>query len=505
MTKPIYLAYARKSRIDAKNRKEVEGTDRQITRLQAWAAEQGVELELFAEPDGHRSGGSIEHRPAYQQMLQRVRAARPGEIAGIVATEMDRTGRLERDMHDLFDEVVSRGLRLVVLDDPTLNLESTDGRFLAGLKVLLAAQERRRAGDRVRTALHDRRTRGYHIGATPYGYRNVETVGEAGHKLKTLEPDPVEAERLVAIFEKYLTGEGIDGVARWCNALGWTTKRGGTWTAVSINELLIHVMVYRGYVITRDDAQRVTDLTVGKHPPLVDERLAQAIQAAKRRRGQERRPGRHGMQPYPLVHLARCAECGSNIVGATLNIQNGKLLPEPRFFYRCKKDQGLCDSRRMPALPLEGQVWAILDQYRDALRAAAQLHDRAYLPLPRPLPEPNAAGAIRAEMERLTQIFQRGRISLDRYDRDYAALEEKLAAVSATVESIGSPVDPFGVLAVENIMVGMDLARATNDRKMLTAEAKRIVERVVVDRGVVVGCRLLPAYERLRELITELE
>lgn len=502
MTRLVFFGYARKSRIDPKDRQEVESTDRQITRLRAWAAEQGVELELFAEPDGRRSGGSIDHRPAYQEMLARVRTARPGEIVGIVATDLDRTGRLERDMHDLFDEVVSRGLRLVVLDDPRLNLESTDGRFMAGMQVLLAARERRKAGDRVRAAIHDRRARGLHVGMAPYGYRYVETTTESGHKLKTLDPNPDEAERLLAIFDKYLTGEGIDGVARWCNALGWTTRRGGMWTAVSINELLIHVRTYRGFVLTRDDRQRVSQLAVGRHPPIIDEQLAQAIEAAKRRRGNERRAGRHAEQPYPLVHLAVCAECGSNIVGATLNIQNGKPLDAPRYFYRCKKDRGLCDTRRMPALPLEGQVWAILDQFRADLHDAASRDQRATLrpERPRPLPEPSAAGAIRAEMERLTTIYQKGRISEERYDREYAALEDRLTAATATITTIGSAVDPLGLRAVERMMAGFDEAWKQGDRRKLREIAREMVEQVAIYRGVVVKVRLIPELEMLAEL-----
>lgn len=503
----IFLAYARKSIIDARNRMEVESTDRQIARLQAWAVEQGYELELFAEPDGYRSGGSTLHRPAYRAMLQRLRSARPGELAGIVATDLDRTGRLERDMHDLFDEVVSRGVRLIVLDEPSLNLESTDGRFLAGLKVLLAAQERRKVGDRVRNALHDRRARGLHVGWAPYGYRYSLTTSESGHRLNVLAPDPVEAPRLVAILEKYVTDIGIDAVARWCNALGWRTRRGGAWTGASVNELLNHLDVYRGYVLTRGERHRVIGLGVGTHPPLIDDDLAARILAVRGQRSKVRRRGRHAEQPYPLVHVAICAECTSHIVGATVNLQRGKPLAVPLYRYRCLKDRGHCESSRMPADAVEEQVWTILERFRHDLRTAAQRHDRAWLPAPRarPLPEPSTAGAIRAEMERLNTIFQKGRIDEARYDRDYAALDAKLAAAIATVETIGSPADPLGLLVVEKLMADFDEARRRRDRTTLAKIVKAMVERVVIYRGEVVECRLIPLLERQRALLAELE
>ncbi len=501
MTKrPIYLAYARKSRIDAKTRQEVESTDRQVARLKAWAVEQGVELELFAEPDGYRSGGSTLHRPAYQQLLRRLTSTRPGELAGVVATDLDRTGRLERDMHDLFDEIVNRGFRLIVLDDPSLNLESTDGRFLAGLKVLLAAQERRKVSDRVRTALKDKRARGLHVGVAPYGYRHATVIGEGGQKRKMLVPDPEEAPRLVAILEKYVSGAGIDEVARWCNALGWPTRRGGSWQGGSVYDMMLHVQVYRGFVITRDARRHVASLTVGMHEPLIDEQLAQRVEMARTQRSLVRLAGRKAVEPYPLVHLAVCGVCGSRLVGATVNLDGKKVLPEPRYYYRCIKNLGPCDVPRMPALPLEAQVWTVLDAFRARLRHYARRHDRALLPPPRRLPEPTTAGAIRAEMDRLTLIFQKGRISEERYDHDYALLEDRLAAAIATIETIGSPADPLGLLAVENLMATFDQARETGDRTTLAGIARLMVERVVVCRGDVVRCTLVGGLEMLTEL-----
>jgi ribosomal protein L32 len=221
---------------------------------------------------------------------------------------------------------------------------------------------------------------------------------------------------------------------------------------------------------------------------------------AKRRRSYDRRAGRHAEQPYPLVHLAVCVECGSNIVGATLNIQNGKKVDPPRYYMRCKKDRAVCDSRRMAAEMIEGQVWVVLDQFRATLRDATRRDPQASLPAPRPLPEPRAVDAIRAEMERLGVMYQKGRITEERYDREYAALEERLVAASATITSIGTPDDPMGLLAVENMMDGFDAAWKQNDRAKLREIARTMIERVEVYRGVVMRVRLVPELELLAEL-----
>lgn len=497
--RPIYLGYARKSRIDTRNRKELESTDRQIARLTTWAAEQGVELELFAEPDGHRSGGSIEQRPAYQHMLERVRAARPGELAGIVATELDRTGRLERDMHDLFDEVVSRGLRLIVLDDPTLNLESTDGRFLAGLKVLLAAQERRRITDRLRTSAAYRMSSGIFVGGPPYGYRWSTYRNEQDQQVKMLEPVPEEAERLNAIYRKYLEGHGTMAIAQWCNALGWTSKRGYQWQSQSIYELIRHIMTYRGYILYyRDKTSKVvTQMIEGRHPPIVDEDLATAVVAAFHQRSLSSNPGRRDGPVYPLRHRAWCAECGSTIVASTRRREG----PNPKYFYRCSKMHA-CTSTRMPAEQLDAQVRVQLAAFRDALvRATALLPELAALLPPTPLPEPSTAGLLRAEMDRLNVMFRKGRISEDAYDRDFEALERKLALQTAAMEGAGSRDDPLGLAALQTMLGDLDVALTTTSRESLADAVKQLVERVEVRDGQVVLCRLIPPLEALRTIL----
>ncbi|HSH76990.1 MAG TPA: recombinase family protein, partial [Herpetosiphonaceae bacterium] len=79
-----WMAYCRKSRIAIRDRRAVESTDRQRDRRAAWAEARGEAVEFYVEPEGHRSGGSTKTRPQYARMMQRIRAARPGTIAGVV-------------------------------------------------------------------------------------------------------------------------------------------------------------------------------------------------------------------------------------------------------------------------------------------------------------------------------------------------------------------------------------------------------------------------------------
>lgn len=504
MTKPTFFAYARKSWIDPKSRQEIESTDRQVARLKAWAAEQGVELELFAEPDGRRSGGSTQHRPAYLQMLERLRSAQPGEVAGIVATELDRTGRKERDMYDLFDEIVSRGLRLVVLDDPSLNLDSTAGYFMAGMKVLLAGHERRQVGDRVKRALADKQSRGLHVGWAPYGYRYGEVVTSTG-TARMLCPEPVEVERLTAILEKYAGGASTKEIARWANALGWPAARGGTWSTSSLYEIITNVLVYRGMLVTKNERREITSMQDGKHPAIIDEQLAQDVRARWNERSLRPRRGRRGMIEYPLVHLIYCAECGSHVVGNTRYEDHGKVYDPPRLYYKCHKDLKTCSSLRMDAVHIEMQVWNYVFTFERLLKAALSRAPHLADRVRRPLPVPSTTDTIRAEMDRLNRMYQKNRISEEQYDREYAVLERKLAADTHQVEQLVEKEVPLGLQEALAVMQDLRATLLANDRTKLPAIARGLISRVEVLDQAVVLVRMTPLLEQIGMLLGEVD
>ncbi len=101
-------------------------------------------------------------------------------------------------------------------------------------------------------------------------------------------------------------------------------------------------------------------------------------------------------------------------------------------------------------------------------------------------------------MERLTKIYQKGRISEEAYDREYAALEARLAVAEASIEQIGSAEDPLGVLAAQHMLERFEEALAGGSAEALQEVASQLIERVVVKDSVVIECMFIPPLERLR-------
>ena len=496
----IWLAYCRKSRINTRDRKVVESTDRQRDRLRDWAKVRGEAIEFFVEPDGHRSGASTDHRPQYARMLHRLRTAKPGEVRGVVMTRVDRASRSPSDFFQFVDELAKRQLDYVAIDQ-AFDSTTPHGRLIMGILIIIAAWEREITSDRMIENTADRQERGVYVGSPVYGYDFGSVAGAGGHKQSRLVPNVEERERLRSIYQYFVDMEtlGATKLAMWINGHGWRTKKGAEWTQGSTVPLLRNVMFYRGFVqIKSGGNRRAPTLVTGQHEPIIDEDLAQAVLAKLAHRS--RRIGGRDQtteQPYPLRGLLWCGECGARMVGQPR--------PHDRRAYRCRKDRSPCKQRINDGGAVERQVWAAIVAIWDWLPKVVS--DEALLtlgessPLVRPrVPQPSDIGLLRAEQERLTKAYVKGRLSEEAYERDYAMLDGKIQLAEASVESIGSDEDPLGVVAAKALLDRFDDALASGSRAALQTVAAQFVERVVVRDGEVIECRFIPALEFLRAM-----
>jgi hypothetical protein len=83
----------------------------------------------------------------------------------------------------------------------------------------------------------------------PWGYVRDPETGE-------VVPDPERATLVLAMFERYATGQESDRtIAEWLNAKGVRTTRGRTFGADTVREMLVNAS-YCGYVCALRDKRR---------------------------------------------------------------------------------------------------------------------------------------------------------------------------------------------------------------------------------------------------------
>lgn len=137
----------------------------------------------------------------------------------------------------------------------------------------------------------------------PFGYRRVEE-GRAA-----LEIDPVEAEIIRELAQRYLAGESLRSLARDLETRGVATVRGGLWTGSYVREILTNPFIA--------GMRRATDsgtLEPGPWRAVIDEATHHRLTAYAERqksRGRQTRAGRRHL----LTGIAVCGVCGGRMQG----------------------------------------------------------------------------------------------------------------------------------------------------------------------------------------------
>lgn len=351
----IALVYGRASSDPKDQRISV---DRQIKLGTARAADlwPDAEIRVFRD-DAITAADPATYRPGFAAFLTTIRAARKGELAGVVVNEQSR---LTRQGTGAWDELVVTLTKAGVTKVETLRAGPVSvepgNRLVGRLLAVIDAEEVERTKARVQDAHRELFNEGRPSGRAPYGYRSTRGADGRPH----LEPDPAEAPVVADVFAWTLEGHAMSVIADRLNTAGvapraarWTFKDDRAvsgWKANAVRALLTSPTVagLRGHT----DADGVLHTVPAKWAGLVDvdtwnrvqRMLAQpttvtgangetyrvrTMPAAKPRRyllSGGRRRGIAG-QPGETYGVLRCGKCGMPLVAQTQSRRNGERMP----------------------------------------------------------------------------------------------------------------------------------------------------------------------------------
>ena len=298
----------------------------------------------FCSARGHNPQGifaddsASSERARYREMVENIRAS--GLAYLVVLREVD-------DLGDRLEEQVERLLELdalacqVVCDDPAM-----PDPLQAAVRLWKARSPAASRGERIRDGMQARAAQGLGLGKPPYGYR----IGSGG----TLEPVTAEAEVVRTIFDLYLDQElGVRSIARNLNERGYRTRRGESWSMVTIRDVLRN----HAYIGTY---QRFGLRIPASHPALVSADEFKRVQDRMRSRTPERRHPRAA--PFVLSGLLYCGQCGLRMMGATRyqawRRKDGERVRGEYRYYQCQSrtNRGQCQYHTRRAAEFEGEV-----------------------------------------------------------------------------------------------------------------------------------------------------
>jgi DNA invertase Pin-like site-specific DNA recombinase len=260
---------------------------------------------VFADND--RSATSGKHRPGWEDLLAAIEGK---HVDALVAYSSSRLYRRPRDLHRLLELAKARrGFQIGTVKSGTIDVDSAQGRMVAGILAEVDQAEVEVMSERIARARKARTASGMDAGGSrPFGYEALPTgpprVKDGEPRLQlTGEIVPAEADAIRDAAARLLNGESIRSVLRDWADRGIRTPRGGLWRSPGLRHMLRNPRLIGVHPETGERA-------VWK--PILDRRTHQALieMYADPTRLRSRRGSR-----WLLTGLLFCGVCGGRLTG----------------------------------------------------------------------------------------------------------------------------------------------------------------------------------------------
>lgn len=335
------------------------------------------------------------NRPEFQRMMNDVKN---GNIDVVVCYKLDRLTRSLTDLEWVLKELDKYNCNLVSASED-INTSTANGRFFIKIVILLAELELERTSERIKFVFDEKIKNGGAItGSQPLGYTTASN--EDGERI--VIKDKKTEEEIAEIFDYFEKTHSLRQTALYTNE-----KYGRIRDSVAIRQFIKNSLYYGHY---KGNDNYCT-------PYMSKERWEKLNKILK-----DKNVKVYSSRVYIFSSLLRC-KCGKKIVGHT-SIRNGKEL----MYYKCnwKSKNKTCNISKMVREEdienyLIHNLNNFIDDYFNKLEKTYKDTEMKY----RNSTEDIAK--LRAEQERTTISFNKGRISEDKYDKEWERLEREIA------------------------------------------------------------------------------
>ena len=494
------------ARVSTQRQAQANGLAQQLERLQAHALQQGwsVATEDIFRDDGY-SGASLK-RPGLERLRDR---AAMRQLDCILITAPDRLARNYVHQVLLLEEITATGCQVQFLDRPMS--QDPHDQLLLQIRGAVAEYERSLIAERMRRGRLRKLQAGILLPWTkpPYGYR---VDPDHPRDPAGVRQDPTEAAAVAEMFVWYAEeGRSLYSLTKKLHQDGVAPPRvQGRWNVQTLRGILTNP-VYAGEVYAgrlqeacgtgatatpRRVRPREDWITVASIPAIVTQEQFERVQdkLAQNRQFARRNNTAHA---YLLRALVSCGVCG-------LACQ-GRCLPSGYRYYCCRGKlsalhshrQTKCLSRYIPAEQVDALVWEDLCRLLNEPEAIRFALERAHGGhwLPQDLQARRQAlrrgqASVQQQIERLTEAYLAGIVSLEEYRRRRQDLEQKAQTLAAQVQQLEVQVDRQAEIARLGLSIDAFCRRVQKGLDQATWEQKRqliewLVVRVIVTDGEV--------------------
>ncbi len=346
----VYLRVSTQSQVNTDYDPEGISLPAQRQSCERKAAQMGnvIIVDEYVEPG--KSGTSMDKRPAYRAMLERIRTER--DIDYVIIYKLSRLNRNRLD--DALTITELRKYKVSLVSATESIDESPVGQLMHG--ILASFNEFRSAEDGadIRYKMGEKAKRGGTLGRAPLGYSNIRERYE-GREVRTVALDPERAPFVKLAFELYATGRfTLEALVDELTDRGLQT-RPGRYPAGPVSDAKLSTMLrdryYLGYV-TYDGEE-----FPGRHEALVEPELFARVQTIldSKRTARER----DRVHQHYLKGSLWCGTCHRRGQEHRMILNRAVGKGGVYFYFFCRGRQvGLCDSPYVAIETVEDAVAA---------------------------------------------------------------------------------------------------------------------------------------------------
>lgn len=365
--------------------------DAQEDKLRCYAEAHNLDIVAWYRDEGVSGRKLIRNRPQLQQMIKD-----KDNFDRILFIKLDRFFRSVAEYHEamkLLDPVIWTAT------EEKYDLSNANGRAFVNMKLTIAELEADQTGERIRLVNDYKVKNGQALtGAVPLGFKVVKT--DTGRRVVH---DQDTKEQLLWVLKEYEFTRSLRATSFKFYDV-WGRKMGER----AISRLIKNTMLYGSYRGNDDYCE-----------PYITKAEWDKLNSYAEK------PVKRTKRAYLFQGLIKCPHCGSPLAGRPNNCA--------KIYYNCKQHiYRNCDyTGSVSEIKLEQMLLENIEEYFKNTKELMLVPKKSVAP----------AHDYKAELDRLNYSWQKGRISVSEYDKQYSYLS---AQISKQAEA--TPVADFEAL-----------------------------------------------------------
>ena len=356
--------------------------------------------------DAGISAKDMEHRPAFQQMLQDMRA---GKINYIVAYKLDRVTRSVRDLEVLISDLEKHNCYLVC-DRDDVNTSTANGRFFVRMLTVLSQLEIEIVSERTKFGLTGAIKCGHIPGTCPLGYKRDES--------KKVIIDETTKDVILRIFNMYLEGKSFQTIANILNEEKVLEPK--HWADATIEKIINNKIYVGDYERYKRVAKEQGIETVVYHD-VVEPIITRAMYEDVQRQKEINQRAYCRDRIYIFMQKLVCPKCGKTM---TCKGAGGK--KKKYMYYHCDDcklyiREDLVEQEIMPLIMSLIEYDMTVKKYFYPVLADKKESDTSKLD--------KEISSLQNQKNRIKEAYLKGIFQVEDFSEDYKIIEEKLNAL----------------------------------------------------------------------------